>query len=129
MRDSSNWEQLGIVLRYTKQGKPIERFLEFVPCQDVRGIALSHILIQTLETAGLKPENCRSQTMDGAGNMAGSINGCAANFNKVSPRAVYHYCCSHDMNLALCKACQVKEMHSMLESLKQLGIFFKYSPK
>ena len=40
-----------------------------------------------------------------------------------------HYCSSHDLNLALCKACDVKEIHLMLDALKQLGLFFKYSPK
>ena len=67
--------------------------------------------------------------MDGAGNMAGKYNGCAAKFTEHSPRATYHYCCSHDLNLVLCKSCELKEVHLMLDSLKQLGIFFKYSPK
>ena len=67
--------------------------------------------------------NIASQTMDGAGNMAGSPAGCAALFTKESPKAVYHYCSSHDLNLALCKSCQVKEVHVMLSTLKLLGIF------
>ena len=67
--------------------------------------------------------------MDGAGNMAGKQKGSAARFTNQYPRAVYHYCCSHDLNLALRKSCNVKEVHVMLCSLKELGIFFKYSPK
>ena len=67
--------------------------------------------------------------MDGAGNMSGKYNGCAAKFTEHSPRALYHYCCSHDLNLVLCKSCELKEIHLMLDSLKQLGLFFKYSPK
>ena len=43
--------------------------------------------------------------------------------------AIYNYCCSHDLNLVLCKASQVKEVQLMLDTVKQLGIFFKYSPK
>ena len=127
--DSSNWEQLGLVLRYVKDGKPIERLLEFSQCSSAKGEDLCQSIIESLTEAGLEPDHYRSQTMDGAGNMAGCNKGCAANFNKVAPRALYHYCCSHDLNLALCKSCNVKEIHYMLESLKQLGIFFKYSPK
>jgi hypothetical protein len=56
--------------------------------------------------------------MDGAGNMAGKQKGSAARFTNQYPRAVYH-----------CKSCNVKEVHVMLCSLKELGIFFKYSPK
>ncbi|VDI71742.1 Hypothetical predicted protein [Mytilus galloprovincialis] len=36
---------------------------------------------------------------------------------------------SHNLNLVLCKCCNVPEIQLMLDSLKQLGIFFKYSPK
>ena len=56
--------------------------------------------------------------MDGAGNMAGKQTGSAARFTNQYPRAVYHS-----------KSCYVKEVHVMLCSLKELGIFFKYSPK
>ena len=67
--------------------------------------------------------NIASQTMDGAGNMAGSPAGCAALFTKESPKAVYHYCSSHDLNLALCKSegspCNVKYIKTA----------FKYSKK
>lgn len=38
--DSSNWEQLGIVLRYTVDNKPVERLLEFVQCDQITGEAI-----------------------------------------------------------------------------------------
>lgn len=129
VRDSSNWEQLELVLRYTKDGKPVEHVLEFISCEDISGQALCTKIIESLTNVGLDTQLCRSQTMDGSGNMAGKYNGCAAKFTEHSPRATYHYCCSHDLNLVLCKSCELKEVHLMLDSLKQLGIFFKYSPK
>jgi len=61
--------------------------------------------------------------------MAGKQAGCAARFTQQSPRALYHYCSSHDLNLALCKSCNVTEARAMLDTISQLGIFFKYSPK
>lgn len=127
--DSSNWEQLGIVLRYTVNNKPIERLIEFVACESITGTAICDNIIKCLTDVGLDTQMCRSQTMDGAGNMSGKYNGCAAKFTQHSPRAIYHYCSSHDLNLVLCKSCQVKEIHIMLDGLKRLGIFYKYSPK
>ena len=76
------------------------------------------------EDALLDIQLCRSQTMDGAGNMDGKQAGCAARFTKQSRKAVYYYCSSHDLNLALCKCCQLKEVYIMSDTLKQLGLFF-----
>lgn len=109
VRDSSNWEQLGLVLRYTKDRKPVERVLEFISCEDISGQVLCTKIIESLTNVGLDTQLCRSQTMDGAGNMAGKYNGCAAKFTEHSPRATYHYCCSHDLNLVLCKSCELKD--------------------
>ena len=129
VRDSSNWEQLGLVVRYLKHFTPVERLLEFVPCTQTTGEALCENIIGTLAKASLDISSCRSQTLDGAGNMAGKHVGCAALITKASPKALYHSCSSHDLNLALCKSCEIKEVHLMLNSLEKLGIFFKYSPK
>ena len=38
-------------------------------------------------------------------------------------------CANHDLNLVFGKCSKVPEIHVMLDSLKQLGIFFKCSPK
>lgn len=35
--DASNWEQLGIIVRYLKDRKPVERLLAFVDCETVTG--------------------------------------------------------------------------------------------
>ncbi|KAK3104654.1 hypothetical protein FSP39_007252 [Pinctada imbricata] len=127
--DASNWEQLGLVVRYLKDGKPIERILEFIPCENVSGEAICDAIISCLIRVGLDPQKCRSQTMDGAGNMAGKNIGAAARFKAINPKAIYHYCSSHDLNLAISKSCQLKEVQICLDALKKLGIFFKYSPK
>ena len=110
-------------------GKPVERLIDFVACEEVTGEAICNSVVQSLESVGLDIGLCRSQTMDGAGNMSGKTKGFAARFAQLSPRAIYHYCSCHDLNLVLCKSCKLKEVHIMLDSIKQLGIFFKYSPK
>ena len=35
--DSSNWKQLGIVLRYVKDNEPLDKLLEYVKCEGIAG--------------------------------------------------------------------------------------------
>ena len=44
----SNMEQLGLVLHYVKNGKPVKKLAEFVACQEVTGSAICNNLIYTL---------------------------------------------------------------------------------
>ena len=47
--DVSHWEQLGILVRYVKDGKPVERFLQCVPCVKETGSAICEELVSTLK--------------------------------------------------------------------------------
>ena len=49
--------------------------------------------------------------------------------SEVVPEARYFHCASHQLNLALTKACAVTSVQCMLPDLQALGVFFKYSPK
>ena len=94
MTDSSNVEQLGIVVRYVgPNNKPKERLLEFVQCDVTTVEAICQKLVDSLSGVGLDVKACRSQTMDGAGNMAGCHRVCAVLFRKEAPRTIYNYCC------------------------------------
>ena len=66
---------------------------------------------------------------NGAGNMAGQRRACAAHFQWLAPKAPYFHCASHDLNLALSKACNIGDIKCMLNVIKTVGILFKYSPK
>jgi hypothetical protein len=46
-------------------------FEEFVACENITGEEICKNLIESLSKAGLDTQFCRSQTMDGAGNMSG----------------------------------------------------------
>ena len=72
VKDVSNWEQLGIILRYVKDRQPVERLLAFIDCESVTGERICESIVDTLRRVNLLPELCRAQTYDGAGNMAGS---------------------------------------------------------
>ena len=86
----------------------MERLVEFIACDYITGEALCDSILDSLTNVGLDPYNCRSQTMDCAGNMAGVNRGCATRPKQHSPRAVHHYCSSHDLNLVLCTSCSLK---------------------
>ena len=123
VRDVSNTEQLGIVIRYINECEPVEKLTEFIKCPVV---TVCQKIIGCLQGLTLDPAQCRAQTYDGAGNMAGVINGCAANFMKIVPQAHYYHCASHSLNLALSKACKVPDVQNTQHAL---AIFFKYLPK
>ena len=67
--------------------------------------------------------------MDGAANMSGKNKGCVVFLQEKAPVAVYNYCANHDLNLVFGKCSKVPEIHVVLDSLKQLGMFLKYFPK
>ncbi len=77
-------------------------------------------ILSSLEGLRLDPKFCRAQTYDGAGNMDGRQKGCAKLFQVVAQRALYFHCASHELNLALCHACKVPEIQSMVCTLHSL---------
>ena len=58
----------------------MERLLECIPAEEITGEALCDLIVRSLTEVGLDIQNCRAQTMDGAGNMSGKHIGCAAQF-------------------------------------------------
>ena len=74
------------------------------------------MILQFLSHVNIQPELCRAQTYDGAGNMAGHLNGCSAHFKKDYPKATYYHCASHQLNLALAKTSKVTEIKCMMST-------------
>ena len=72
IRDISNWEQLGIAVRYIKNHNAVERILAYVDCESTTGESICNAIVQCLKDCGLDPLMCRAQTYDGAGNMMGN---------------------------------------------------------
>ncbi len=79
--DSSNKEQLAIVLRYVDPDDLHirEDLVEFVECDaGVTGRAVATKITGCIESSGLDLTKIRGQAYDGAGNMAGKVKGAAA---------------------------------------------------
>ena len=93
--DISNKEQMGLILRYVKDGKPIERLVEYIMCESITDTSLCEDIQQRLRNLQLNLHNTVSQTYDGTANFSGHIKGCAVS------HARYFHCSNHDLNLVL----------------------------
>lgn len=129
--DSSNWEQLCIVLRYIDSQTFVirEDFLGFVQCEDTTGQTLADKLTTSLQSWGLDLANIRGQGYDGAGNMAGKYKGVQARILQNNPKALYFHCAAHCLNLAIVKSCNLQAIKNMMCVMRDLAFFFNASPK
>ena len=69
------------------------------------------------------------QGYDGAANMAGAVNGCAAVICRTYPKALYLHCSAHALNLCVVAASKSILVTSMWALLKEISLFFSSSPK
>ena len=127
--DSSTKEQMSLVFRYVDSDLNLkEDFLRFVHCKEgLSGKALSTVILETLNVLGLDIKDCRGQCYDGAGNVAGKINGCQSHILRENKLALYTHCSSHRLNLVICNSCSVHYVRNMMDQIKQITYFFKYS--
>ena len=129
--DSSNKEQLPLVLRYVSKERNIrEVFLGFFECSDgVTGTAVSEVILCAVEELGLDMTLCRGQCYDGAGNMSGKCKGASSIIKQTYKKAQYIHCQSHRLNLCVMKSCGIQVVANMMSTLEQLNLFFENSPK
>ena len=78
------------------------------------GRDLAGKITSTLQAYGLDLSNLRGQAYDGAGNMAGSVNGTAALITADYPLALYLHYVSHRLNLAVVSSLQVTSVRNMM---------------
>lgn len=131
--DISGTEQFSLCARYlVKKNEGFfvqEDFLKFVPVYDMRGASLAEVLKTNITALGLDLKNVRGLGFDGAANMSGIFNGCAAKFREDYPEAVFVHCASHSLNLAIAQACSVPCVKNSLGTTNKVINFFRASPK
>ena len=87
--DSSNKEQLHLLRYIDENGGICEDIVKYIHCQSgLTGKDLYSDIISSLETFNLDIQNCRGQGYDGAGAVAGKLNGLAALFLKENPKVL-----------------------------------------
>lgn len=129
--DISGIEQFSLCVRYVDQIDEKyavrEDFLKFVPVTDLRGASLATVLLQSLNDVGLDLKKMRGLGFDGAANMSGAFNGCAAKINEQYTNALYVHCANHSLNLALSHSCSVPDIKNCIGTLKSVITFFRIS--
>ena len=130
--DISNKEQLSLVVRYVDHGSLLVRedLVAFIECDTgISGRVIADKIISCLQAYGLDLSNLRGQAYDGAGNMAGSVNGAAALITADYPLALYLHCASHSLNLAVVKSLQLTSVRNMMGIAEKVFQFFAAHPK
>ena len=95
----------------------------------ISGRDLADKITSCLQSFGLDLRNLRGQAYDGAGNMAGSVNGAAALIAADHPLALYLHCASHCLNLAIVKSLQITSVRNMMGVVGRVYQFFDAHPK
>ena len=129
--DVSNKEQLSLVLRFVDQASYIrEEFLGFLQCLNgTSGDAIAKLILEKLDVLSIELKNCRGQGYDGAGNMSGEYNGCAARIRVHNELALYFHCQCHSLSLCVCFACKMPAVLNMMAVVRSIYHFFDLSPK
>ena len=102
----------------------------FFECDSgITGCSLADKITSSLQSFRLDLAYLRGQGYDGAGNMAGSVNGAAAVIAEDYPSALYFHCTSHCLNLAVVKSLQLTSIHNMMGVVDKYTNFVQFIQK
>ena len=109
-------------MRYTIRNNVLEQLYEYDDYKSITGESVCSKIVSVLESAQLSVSDCRSQTNDGAWNMAGRS--CVAHFQRLAPEASNFHYAFHDHNLALSIVCNISDIQRMFNVIKKLWVFY-----
>ena len=129
--DVSNKENLSLVIRFVDNKQTIrEEFAGFHICEEgTTGLAIKNVIINAVTELGISMNDCRGQCYDGAGNMAGRLNGASSLIKGEYNKAVYFHCMNHRLNLCIADTCSYQLVRDMMATVRKLSEFFNNSPK
>lgn len=129
--DISNKENVSVVIRFLDTTKTIrEEFIGYYICEEgLTGEAIKDIITAAVANLGLTMEDCRGQCYDGAGNMAGRLNGASSLISAEHEKAIYVHCMNHRLNLCIADTCQLPIVRNMMDIVRKISNFFNNSPK
>ena len=130
--DVSNKEILSLNVRYwdNESGNIREDLLGFFECDSgIRGKDVAEKITTSLTNFHLDLSYLRGQAYDGAGNMAGVVNGTAAIISREYPLALYLHCASHCLNLTIVKPLEQTSIRNMMNIIFRIYQFFDSHPK
>ena len=130
--DASNKEILSLVLSNVDSDTLLVRedSVGLFECDSgITGCGLANKITSCLHSLNLDLSNLRGQVYDGAGNIAGCVNGTATLITNEYPQALYLQCASHCLNLAVVKSLKVTSVHNMMNVVESVYHFFAARPK
>jgi hypothetical protein len=128
--DVAHIDQLTFIIRYVKNGSPVERFLHFIPNPGHKAESLTEAVLSTLDLYKLDIANCRGQSYDNASNMSEAYTGLQARIKHLNELAVYIPCSAHSLNLVgECAAECCSEASSFFSLLQNLHSYFTASTR
>ena len=127
--DSSHKEQMSLILRFVDTDMNIrEEFIAFLQCKwGLSGAQLSKLILESINDLTLSIDDCRGQGYDGAGAVAGHVNGLAAHILRLNKKALYTHCYSHRLNLSVCDSLAIVEVKTMLKHVNEVSHFINIS--
>ncbi|XP_014674057.1 PREDICTED: 52 kDa repressor of the inhibitor of the protein kinase-like [Priapulus caudatus] len=127
---SHNKEQLSLCIRFVDKCKDIkEEFVRFSGLHRTTGYHIAQEMKSVLAEIGLDISNMRGQGYDGAAAMSSERIGVQKLIRDDAPKAVYMHCNGHCLNLVIGHACSNTDVRNMIDKLKAVCLYFKYSPK
>ena len=132
--DVATIEQMAICIRfvdsYGEDFKVREEFIGFVELEKLDAQTISSAIIGYLKECNLDLTNLRSQGYDGATVMSGHVNGVCTRIQCIQPRALYHHCRAHSLNLVLSSSCkEVPNIRNLFDSVGKITWFLGASGK
>lgn len=129
--DVSSKSQLVVILRYSRNGEPVERFWTYIVPDKLDAENLTRAICNVLDPI---LENCPNkliaQSYDGAAVMSGQRNGVQARIKAKYPYAHFIHCYAHQLNLIMSKAASENyQVRVFFGNLQEIPAFFKNSPQ
>ena len=133
--DVVSTEQLSICVRYVRETdhglEVCEEFLGFCAIARADAQTITSTVDSFLRQCGLNMVRLVGKGFDGASTMSGHVSGVSVQLQELHPTARYFtHCRNHALNLVIVASCNgVPDIHNFMDALKELTVFFKYSPK
>ncbi len=132
--DESTIEQMSICIRYIQAYdgtfEAREEFIGFVELEETNAACISASIIDFLKDCDLDLNNLRGQGYDGASVMSGKVSGVCTRIQRIQPRAFYHHCRGHTLNLVVSSSCKiVPDIRNLFCSVGKITWFVGASAK
>lgn len=129
--DVSLNSQMAVVLRYSRNGEPQERFWTYLIPKNLDAESLTTEILSVLDPIICNsPEKLIAQSYDGAAVMSGRLNGVQARIKEKYPFAHFVHCYAHQLNLIMSKAASnSSQVRVFFGNMQEIPAFFKNSPQ